>query len=398
MSMAPEVVASSADKKRTRKALSLPVLLGAGAVVAAIVVALWFAFHKPARVGEEITRDVPKFDGHVIRYSKPFAERVGLVFAKAEKALLSPTVSVTGTVAFDPERVAAIGARVPGRVRRVLKFPGDPVKIGEKLAEIESAELGQAQASLVSAKAHASAASVNEKRETQLAEAKVSSARDAELARATADVAKAELSASEQRVRALGGIGGDMGIFVPVSPIAGKVVESRVSIGQSVDPSATLFKVADLSIVWIELAVFERDLPHVHVGDTVEISPQINTSVVLNGKVAHVGEVIEVETRSTDVRIVVDNKEGALRPGQSIIARIRTVNSGGTSLLLPKDALTTVDGKATVFVASEDNVVEPRAVTIGAQDGQRVEVLTGITADDRIAIGGVFALKSEIFR
>ena len=220
MSSAPEV---AANPKRARKALSLPILLGGAGVAIAIVVALFVAFRKPAQSGEEITRDVPKFDGRVIRYSKPFGERVGLTFAKAEKALLSPTVSVTGTVAFDPERVAAIGARVPGRVRRVLKFPGDPVKVGEKLAEIESAELGQAQAALVSAKAHASAATANEKRETQLAEAKVSSSRDAELARATAEVAKAELSASEQRVRALGGFGGgDMGVFVPVSPIAGK--------------------------------------------------------------------------------------------------------------------------------------------------------------------------------
>lgn len=392
MSAVPEVAAKSKSIPLTRIAL-------VAAVIAVIGLVVWLVMRKPAHATDDNSRDVPRFDGKAIRYSAPFAERVGLTFAKAEKARLAPTVSVTGTVVFDPERVAAIGARVPGRVRRVFKFPGDPVKVGEKLCEIESAELGQAQAALVSAKAHASAATVNEKRETQLAEAKVSSSRDAELARAAAEVAKAELSASEQRVRALGGFGsGDMGVFTPVTPIAGKVVESRVSIGQSVDPSATLFRVADLSIVWIELAVFERDLPHIHVGDTVEISPQINTALVLNGTVAHIGEVIEVETRSTDVRIVVQNKEGALRPGQSVIARIRTMNNANASLLLPKDALTTVDGKATVFVASEDNVVEPRPVTIGAHDGQHIEVLSGLTGDEKVAVTGVFALKSEIFR
>jgi cobalt-zinc-cadmium efflux system membrane fusion protein len=284
-------------------------------------------------------------------------------------------------------------------VRRILKFPGDPVKAGDTLAELESADLGQAQSAVLAARAHAEAANANEKRESQLAEARVSSQRDAELARATAASARADLHAAEQRVRALGGsASSEIGILLVTSPIPGKIVESHVSRGQSVEPSATLFRVADLERVWIELAVFERELGHISPSDPVEISPQTNLSVVLKGSVAHVGDIIDRETRSGDVRVVVANPAGSLRPGQSVLAKIHTKTTPSAVLLLPRDAVTSVDGKPTVFVEHDATSVEPRSVTTGARDGARVEITAGLAAGERVAISGVFALKSEIFR
>jgi cobalt-zinc-cadmium efflux system membrane fusion protein len=312
-------------------------------------------------------------------------------------------VSVTGTVAFDPELVAAIGARVPGRVRRILKFPGDPVQVGEVLAEIESAELGQAQTAVLSARAHAEASVANEQREEQLAEQLVSSRRDAELAKATALAAKADLHAAEQRVRAFGGPaeGATLGVLQLRSPIAGKVVEAHAFRGQSVEPSFTVFRVADLGRVWIELQVFERELGHIRAGDPVEISPQTDDSVLVSGTVAHVGDIIDLDTRSAPVRVVVENRDGALRAGQSVLAKIRTraaTDWPGSALLLPHEAVTSVDGRPTVFVAHGPNQVEPRTVALGARDGTRVEIVTGLSPEDRVVVGGVFALKSELFR
>lgn len=348
----------------------------------------------------EPTRDVPYLDGSWIRYSPAFAARAKLEFAPAETAGLTPVTNVTGTVTFDPERVAAVGARISGRVSRILKFPGDPVKAGDVLAELESAELGQAQSAVLAARAHTEAANANEKRESQLAEAHVSSQRDAELARATAASARADLHAAEQRVRALGGNNAsrEIGILSVTSPIKGKIVESHVSRGQSVEPSATLFRVADLGRVWIELAVFERELTHIAPGNEVEISPQTNLGVVLKGKVAHVSDTIDVETRSGDVRVVVDNLDGSLRPGQSVLARVRTMMTPSAVILLPRDAVISIDGKPTVFVAHDETSVEPRSVVTGARDGNRVEIVTGLAPGERVATSGVFALKSEIFR
>jgi cobalt-zinc-cadmium efflux system membrane fusion protein len=252
---------------------------------------------------------------------------------------------------------------------------------------------------VLAARAHADAALANEKRETQLAEARVSAQRDAELARASALAAKAELHAAEQRERALGGQpSGEIGVLVVRSPIDGKVVESHISRGQSVEPSLTLFRVADLARVWVELAVFERELGHVRANDAVEISPQTNAAMVLKGTVAHVGDVIDLETRSSEVRVVVDNPDGSLRPGQSVLARIHTQTTPDPVVLLPQDAVTSVDGKPTTFVMHDETSVEPRTVVTGARDGTRIEIISGIETGERVAVGGVFALKSEIFR
>ena len=373
------------------------IMVAAVLTVAAVVAFLTLRRGAPAFA--EPPRDVPSMDGKWIRYSPAFAQRSKLEFGVAESAGLTPVVNVTGTVTFDPERVAAVGARISGRVRRIRKFPGDPVKAGDVLAELESADLGQAQSAVLAARAHAEAANANETREAQLAEARVSSQRDAELARATAASARADLHAAEQRVRALGGgASGEIGILVVTSPIPGKIVESHVSRGQSVEPSATLFRVADLGRVWIELAVFERELGHITPEDAVEISPQTNLAIVLQGRVAHVGDIIDRETRSGDVRVVVPNADGSLRPGQSVLAKIHTKTTPSAVLLLPREAVTSVDGKPTVFVEHDATSVEPRSVTTGARDGTRVEITAGLTAGERVAVSGVFALKSEIFR
>ncbi len=394
-----EAAAGSESTPAPKRGAATGVKIGIGIAVAACAVGAFIALKKPAATQAEPPRDVPHLDGKFIRYSAAFAQRSKIVFAPAESSSLSPTVSVTGTVEFDPELVAAIGARISGRVRRVVKFPGDPVTTGDILAEVESAELGQAQTAVMSSKAHAEAALANEKREDQLAEARVSSQRDAELAKATALAAKAELYAAEQRVRAFGGsASGEVGVLQLRSPLAGKVVESHVSRGQSVEPSFTAFRVADLRRVWIELDVFERELGHIHAGDIVEISPQTNATVVLAGKVAHVGEIIDVDTRSAPVRVVVENVDGALRPGQSVLAKISTKQEASAVLLLPRDAVTSVDGRPTVFVSHDETSVEPRAVTLGARDGTRVEITSGINAGEKVATSGVFALKSEIFR
>lgn len=344
-------------------------------------------------------RDVPHLDGKWIRYTPAFAQRSKIEFAQIEVGGLSPIISVTGTVTFDPQKVATVGARIPGRVRQVFKFDGDHVNASTVLAEVESADLGQAQAKVLEARAHLEAATANERREQQLAEARVSSQRDFELARATAAAAKADVYAAEQRVRAFGGsASGEIGVLLLTSPIEGKVVEAKLSRGMTVEPSFNAFKIADLSRVWIELAVFERELGHITMGDAVEISPQTNAGIVLKGTVAHVGDVIELETRSAPVRVVVENPDEALRPGQSVLAKINTKKTIAATISIPRDAVTTVDGKATVFVQHDETSVEPRTIVIGGKDAQRVEVSSGLAQGEKIAVSGVFALKSEVFR
>jgi cobalt-zinc-cadmium efflux system membrane fusion protein len=371
-----------------------------GLVLAAGVVLYWARAKKGVSAETKLPgRDVPYLDGKWIRYSADYAQRAQIEMMAVERSNLAPVVSVTGTVTFDPEKVAAVGSRIAGRVRQIFKLEGDPVKAGDVLAEIESAELGQAQAALIAARAHAAAATTNEKREKELAEARISSSREAELAAANAVSARADLVAAEQRVRALGGVAdGVPGILRLATPLAGKVIERNVSRGQSVEATHTAFRVADLSSVWVQLAVFERQLTAIHQGDPVDIYPQGDGERKVRGNVSYVGDVIDLETRTAPVRVEVDHPEVPLRPGQSVLAKIHTSAPVTTSIVVPRGAVTSVDGKPTIFVAHDALSVEPRAVQLGGQDGDRVEILTGLTEGDKVVTAGVFALKSEIFR
>jgi cobalt-zinc-cadmium efflux system membrane fusion protein len=387
--------------------------IGAAVVVVAVVAvvslsAAWRASRRAEAASDDVRagRDVPRLDGAFIRYSPEFARAAGIAIESADAAELSPLLTVTGTAAFDPELTAAVGTRIAGRVRRIKRYEGAEVRAGDVLAEIESAELGQAQSARLTARAHADEAAANEAREVKLAEARISSEREAEQARAAAAAARAELVAAEQRVRALGGGSGEaIGVLLLRSPIDGKVVDRSISVGQSVDPATTAFRVADLARLWIELAVFERDLPFVHEGDAVEISPQTDGATVLAGTIAHVGDVVDLDTRSADVRVVVGNPGGRLRAGQSVIARIARIreSDGGSAggprtIVVPREAVVSVDGRATVFVAHDETSVEVRSVALGSRDASRVEIVSGLAPRERIVVAGVFALKSELFR
>lgn len=361
---------------------------------AALVVKL----RSPARgPGLEVARDVPRLEGSTIVFSPAFRERAAIEFTKAERAPFRPMVRVVGTVSFNPSYVAAIGTRLRGTVRRTFKYEGDRIAPNEALAEVESAELGEAQATIAQAEAAQRAAEIHARREQELLEKGLTTAREAEVAGAELATSRAALKAAEQRVKSLGG-NSAFGVFVLRSPIAGHVVERNISPGQSVDSNVVGYRVANLDHLWIELSVFERDLVSVRVGDDVEVTPLAQPDQKIAGRVAHVGEVIDPATRSTAVRVTVDYPKHHLRVGQSVQATIRSASAEREALLIPQTAVIYVDGKPTVFVAETETRARAVPVRLGATDGDRYEVLEGLAQGQLVATSGVFALKSELFR
>ncbi len=342
-------------------------------------------------------RDVPHLDGDTIVFSAAFRDRAGVTTVPVTAEPFRPSIRLTGTVSLNPSHVAVVGARVRGTVRRTFKVEGDRVNAGEALAEIESAELGEAQSNVLQAEASLYAAEINAKREQDLLLRNLTTAREAEVATTELVNRKAAFAGAQQRVRAFGG-NGAFGLFVVKSPIAGHVVSGHLSPGESVEASKASFKVADIAHLWVELSVFEHDLPSLCVGDPVELRPSSDPGVRIDGKVAHVGEVIDPTSRSTDVRITVDDPPYHLRPGQAVSAIISTNGSGREALLVPHESVVYVDGKPTVFVAEGELRMRPAPVKLGASDGTRHEVVEGLTRGQLVAKGGVFALKSELFR
>jgi RND family efflux transporter MFP subunit len=156
--------------------------------------------------------------------------------------------------------------------------------------------------------------------------------------------------------------------------------------------------VADLSKVWVELTVFERDVPGVREGDQVDLKLPADKGHTFTGTVQHVSEIIDPETRSAHVRVELDNAEGRLRAGLSVTGIIHTSGPRDTRLTIPRTAVTRVDGKPTVFVAAGTNAVEPRVLKLGPEDADSVAVLDGVKDGEQVVVSGVLALKAEVFR
>jgi cobalt-zinc-cadmium efflux system membrane fusion protein len=372
-------------------------LLIAGLATVLIAVFLLRGSSKPALVAAPAPS--VHLEGNTIRFSEEFAGRHRVASIKVTESELSPTIDVMGTVRYDVRKFAAVGARSAGRVCRVFKIMGDVVKPGDVLADIESVDLGKAQAAAEALRAKEFAAEANLAREQRLAEAKVTALREAETAKAEHQSLRAERRAAEKAVAALGAsMASEVGILKLRSPIAGRVISASASQGQTVEPSSTLFEVADLSTVWVELLVFERDLQRVKAGDVAEMQLAGAKGGTVKGTVARVGDLVDPTTRSAVVRVEVDNLQGLLRPGQSTSARIQSHGPAERALVIPKASVTFVDGKPTALVLVSPGLVEPRAVELGPDDGEHVAILEGLRPGDSVITDGLFALKSEIFR
>lgn len=377
------------------------VVMGSAAVLALVV--LFIALSGDDEAPPEILPDVPRVEGERILFSESFAERVGIQITPVRVGPLTPVVSVVGTVTLDPAHVAAVGTRLKGLVRSMRRFEGDDVKAGETLAEVDSAELADAQASVRMLAAEREAAKANAEREEQLFAQRLSTAREFEVAQAEFTKYNALLKAAQQRVQALGGNpnerGGVMGRHLLRSPIDGTIIDRNIATGQSVVADHVAFRIANLDHLWVELAVYEQNLGSIRIGDAVTLKLLSDPEVAIEGRVAHIGAQVHPETRSADVRVEVDNRERKLIPGQAVTAEIlATRNAGAEVLVVPRTAVTVVDGQPTVFVADGENAVRIARVTLGKGDDDEQQVLEGVTADDEVVSSGVFALKSEMFR
>uniref|UniRef100_UPI002DD67EBE efflux RND transporter periplasmic adaptor subunit n=1 Tax=Dokdonella sp. TaxID=2291710 RepID=UPI002DD67EBE len=297
---------------------------------------------------------------------------------------------------------------IAGRLVSIQVRVGDKVKAGQTMAELESAEVGQAQAAYLTARASSFAAEANLRRERELAERKVSSERERELAEAAAITQQAELAAAMQRLRALGLRQSDIsqirdaraGRVSLLAPIDGTVIRREVSLGQAVQSASDAFQVADLSRLWVLLDLFEKDLPHVHSAQRAEIRTEAYPGRTFPAQVALIGSVIDEKTRTAPVRVEFDNSEGLLRPGQFVTATLQGEATVAQTAVLtvPRKAVVTVEGKPLLFVQTGSGRFERRSVELGPSGGSLIEVRSGVSEGELVVVDGGFLLKSELLR
>jgi len=338
---------------------------------------------------------------------------------------IAGVIPATGKILVPEDHVAVIGPVNQGRIVRLYAGQGTKVRKGQKLAELESADIDQAEADYLKALAdyenarRSSAAEVKLAQESydrnkQLYEQKITAGKnlqaaehDLEVAKAAAENSvngtKAALTAARRHLLILGISDATIdalpkrtdlaAVFSLNSPIDGIVVERNATIGASVGTDANLFKIIDLSRVWIDANVFEKDLQQVRPGQEVKLTVPAFPGSTFSGRVILINSVVDPDTRTVKVRTEVANPDGRLKP--DMFANVQIVTAlNRTAISIPQSAVLNDEGKTIVFVA-DGNGYKKRQVQAGIQNNDRVEIVDGLTAGDKVVVKGNYLLLQQ---
>lgn len=316
---------------------------------------------------------------------------------------LAREVNVPGKIVAAADRMAKIVPKVGGTVTEAKKNLGDTVKKGEVLALIESREMAEAVADYLAAKRSEELARTTFAREKGLWQKKITAEQDYLNAKNAQQAAQIQLDLTRQKLQALGHDAEMLKAFDTVeaadrlrfhelrSPFDGRVIGREMMLGEYVDATHSAFTVADLSIVWVETAIAPGDLPFVKEGQSANI---MGSGGKATGKLIFVSPAIDPETRAAKAIIELENKDGTWRPGEFANAAIAT-SAQEVELIIPKESVQTIEGKPVVFVRTEAGF-EKRDVVTGREDSRHVEVISGITKGESLAVSGTFTLKAEL--
>ncbi|MGD9724324.1 MAG: efflux RND transporter periplasmic adaptor subunit [Pirellulales bacterium] len=174
--------------------------------------------------------------------------------------------------------------------------------------------------------------------------------------------------------------------------VAGTIIERHITPGEAVDRDKQAFTIADLSAVWVDLAVYQKDLDHVRVGQSVLVRTGAGKAEA-EGRISYIAPIVNEPTRTATARVLLHNPERSWRPGLFVTARI--LDPIQASVVVHRSAIQTLAGQSTVFVAHEGGF-EPRPVTLGRMGDTMIEVLSGLSAGERYAATNSFLLKAEL--
>jgi RND family efflux transporter MFP subunit len=361
---------------------------------------------KPAtEVGEQ------KPAANQVRLSPEAIERGRIEISAVSTHSFRQTLEATGRLALNEDAAARVGTIVTGRVTRVLATVGDYVKKGQALIYIHSHELLDARANAAKAQAAVTEkekalayANAELDRADRLLAAKAVSRR--EQARAAANViaataeleqARAELARSSEWLEHLTAPHDSHDDIVIYSPITGVVLKRNVTLGTVVNEASDLMIVANLDTLWAIAEAPQQQASSARVGQQVEIKVSTFGDRRFTGRVVHIGETLSAETRTAQVRCLVQNPRGDLKP--EMYATISIASEKDEEVVAaPGEAVIEMQGEQAVFVALGDGLFEKRPVQTGRQQNGRIEITGGLQPGERVVTRGCFFIKSEFLK
>lgn len=315
-------------------------------------------------------------------------------------------LSVTGEVTANQDRVAEVVPLVSGTVREVRALLGMQVKQNEIIAVVDSRELADAKSAWVAARERTQLARSKFERDERLWSKRIVSEQEYLDGRTTLAEARIEQRAAEHKLKALGftetslrslaeNPGQSFTRYELRAPIDGTVIAKQVTTGESVDPSRPIYRLADLSSMWVIASIYEKDFARLRAGQHAQISSRAYPNRKFEGRVTWVSDTVDESTRTLKVRIEVDNLKRLLKPGMFITAEV-AVDYRDRAMTVPAAAIQRGKGEEVVFIAEAEGRFERREVQTGVRSGNRVEVISGLKSGERVVSSGSFILKSEI--
>ena len=302
-------------------------------------------------------------------------ERVQLLGVRTEVAALramTRAVRAVGTVAVDERRIAVVAPRFEGWIETLhVSASGDPVRAGQPLFEYYSPDLALAEQDYVLAR----------QMPGNLAQGALSRLRN--------------LNVPAEEIARLVKTGRAARIAPVVSPMDGVVMEKAAIQGMRFVPGDTLYRIADLTKVWILADVFEQDLAAVHEGQDVTVAIAAYPDNAFPGKVTFVYPTVNQATRTVKVRVEVANSGMLLKPDMYATVGISTAVAAAQVLAVPDSAVLDTGRTQAVLVERTAGHFEPYPVEVGRHADGYAEIRGGIEAGDKVVVGANFLIDAE---
>jgi cobalt-zinc-cadmium efflux system membrane fusion protein len=339
-------------------------------------------------------------EGQGLKLSSEEKTNIGLKTVTADLRPIENVIRVAGVVKAHPDREAQVSSRVSGKIASLSAKVGDGVSKGQRLAEVQSAEIQKLQVELIQAENKLTLAKAELDRIQRLVESKIAAQKELIAAQNQHQAVLNEIEGLTQQLVLLG-LPADavnraraektVSTFGVLSPIGGVVEERNVVLGETVEPNKVIFKIVDPSTVFIEGSAFDEALPQLKIGQTVRIRLGSYPKDVFTGKIARFSPSIDPQKRVLRLWAEVPNREGKLKP--NLFAEMDVVVGGGQEVLaIPLEALITAEGQSFVFV-EEKGSFRRADVVLGARDDRYAEVKKGLLPGDHVVTDG----KQQIY-
>ena len=313
-------------------------------------------------------------------------------------------IELPGEIALNGHRTAQIVARVPGMVGELSVALGDEVRAGHVVAILISRELADAKSDYLAAMQREALAAAVFEREEGLRADRISSEQEFIEARhgysetriltRSARQKLVAMGLSEEQIRELQTEpDSSLTRFEIRAPFAGSIIARNVQRGELVAEDTAIFKVADLSTVWLDLHVPDQELGRIYTGQSVTLLKPAEVRG-LSGKVEYIHPIVDERSRTVLVRVTLSNPEGVLRPGQFVTALV-AADEVTAPVVVPREAIQYLNDEPVVFVR-EGSAFVTQAVVLGNSMSNRVAVTSGLSPGEQVATRNSFLLKSEV--